>query len=72
MKKLIFSVAVVSAFALSSCGGGEMTLCDCMGLRDKYESKADAEKELGKEKIDKCMDLMKEAKEEDVKKCEKK
>lgn len=71
MKKLIFSVAVVSAFALSSCGG-EMTLCDCMGLKDKYDSKEDAEKELGKEKIDKCMDLMKDAKEEDIKKCDKK
>lgn len=71
MKKLIFSVAVVSAFALSSCGG-EMTLCDCMGLKDKYDSKEDAEKELGKEKVDKCMDLMKDAKEEDLKKCEKK
>jgi hypothetical protein len=70
MKKLIFSVAVVSAFALSSCGG-EMTLCDCMGLKDKYDSKEDAEKELGKEKLDKCMDLMKDAKEEDIKKCEK-
>ncbi len=71
MKKLIFSVAVVSAFALSSCGG-EMTLCDCMGLKDKYDSKEDAEKELGKEKLDKCMDLMKDAKEEDIKKCDKK
>lgn len=71
MKKLIFSVAVVSAFALSSCGG-EMTLCDCMGLKDKYDSKEEAEKELGKEKLDKCMDLMKDAKEEDIKKCDKK
>jgi hypothetical protein len=70
MKKLIFSVAVVSAFALSSCGG-EMSLCDCMGLQDKYKSKEEAEKELGKEKIDKCMDLLKDAKEEDIKKCEK-
>ncbi len=71
MKKLIFSVAVLSAFALSSCGG-EMSLCDCMGLKDKYDSKEDAEKELGKEKLDKCMDLMKDAKEEDIKKCDKK
>jgi hypothetical protein len=70
MKKLIFSVAVVSAFALSSCGG-EMTLCDCIGLKDKYDSKEDAEKELGKEKVDKCMDLMKDAKEEDIEKCKK-
>lgn len=70
MKKIIFSVAVLSAVVLSSCGG-EMTLCDCMGLKDKYESKEDAEKALGKEKLDKCMDLMKDAKEEDIKKCEK-
>lgn len=68
MKKVIFSVAVISAFALSSCGG-EMTVCDCMGLKDKYESKEEAEKDLGKEKIDKCMDLMKNAKKEDVEKC---
>lgn len=68
MKKVIFSVAVISAFALSSCGG-DMSLCDCMKLKDKYDSKEDAEKDLGKEKIDKCMDLMKDSKKEDREKC---
>lgn len=68
MKKLIFSVAVVSAFALSSCGG-EMSVCDCMGLKDKYSTKKDAEKELGEEKVKKCMETIKDAKAEDKEKC---
>jgi len=69
MKKLILSVAVVSAFALSSCGGGDLSLCDCMGLKDKYPSKKDAEKELGEEKVKKCIETMKDAKDEDKEKC---
>lgn len=71
MKKLIFSVAVLSAFALSSCGGGEMSLCDCMGLRDKYDSKEEAEKDLGKDKIDACEKTVKDASKEDKEKCKK-
>ena len=46
-----------------------MTLCDCYALKDKYESKEDAEKGIGKEKLDKCMDLMKDASEDDLAKC---
>ena len=70
MKKLILSVAVLSTMVLSSCGG-DLSLCDCMEMKSKYESKVDAENDLGKDQVEKCMDLMKDAKKEDKEKCKK-
>lgn len=67
MKKLLLPLAVVATIGFVSCGGSE--LCDCMSLKDKYDSKKEAEEALGEEKVEKCMDLMKDAKKEDIEKC---
>ena len=34
MKKVIYSVAVVAAFALASCGGGP-SICDCVKMGEE-------------------------------------
>lgn len=72
---LIFLATTI--ITVSSCGGSkeeateekEMTFCECYALKDKYDSKEDAEKGIGKEKVDKCMDLMKDASEDELAKC---
>lgn len=70
MKKVFLSVAVIAAFGMTSCGG-DLSLCDCMGLRDKYDSKDAAEKDLGADKVNKCEETLDKAKEEDIKACKK-
>jgi len=75
MKKLIFSVAVFSAFALSSCGGGP-SVCDCVNMdKDKADDKMkEACKTLRKEweeKYEKASDDEKKKLEEEVSACKK-
>lgn len=76
MKKLILPVAVLTVIAFSSCGGGPKvpeTICECLELKDKYDSKEAAEKELGADKFkeidEACEKLAKEATPEDREKC---
>jgi hypothetical protein len=71
MKKIIVSLTVLSALALTSCGTKEMTLCDCLGLQDKYDSKKDAVKDLGEEQVKKCEEMWEKATEEEMEKCKK-
>ncbi len=75
MKKLIFSVAVLSAFVLSSCGGGA-SVCDCVNMdEDKADDKMkEACKTMEKEwkdKYDKATDEEKEKLMEEIKACDK-
>jgi hypothetical protein len=73
MKKLIYSVAVLAAFAVSSCGGP--SVCDCVNLDDKADDKQKEacekmEKEW-KDKYDKASDEEKEKLMEEIKACDK-
>ena len=70
MKKVFLSVVVIATFGMTSCGG-DLSLCDCLGLKDKYDSKEAAEKDLGADKINKCEETFKNAKEEDITACKK-
>lgn len=69
MKKLLLPVAVVATLGFASCGGGDLDLCGCMDLKNKYDSEKEAVEALGEEQVEKCMDLMKDAKKEDAEKC---
>jgi hypothetical protein len=64
MKKVLFSVAVVAAFGLASCGGD--SLCDCV---DKIKNAKDMD-EL--KKMESCVKQVADAKPEDLEKCSKK
>jgi hypothetical protein len=71
LTKTLTAFALIGFF-MTSCGGNknsEMSLCDCYKLKDKYESPEEAEKAIGKEQLDKCFKLVKDAKEEDILKC---
>lgn len=75
MKKLIYSVAVLSAVVLSSCGGGP-SVCDCVNIDDKADDKMKEacktmEKEW-KEKYDKADDAGKEELMKEIEACDKK
>ena len=66
MKKLIYSVAVVAAFAFASCGGP--SVCDCVKngtaekpdeamtkkCAEKFENASDEEKKKMEDEADKC------------------
>jgi hypothetical protein len=62
---------------LASCGEADkkeeekkdLSLCECFDLKEKYPSKDEAEKELGKETIEKCVELFEKATDEDFAKC---
>jgi hypothetical protein len=76
INNLLF-ISVMTITFLSSCGGTEkkeeekkdLTLCECNDLKEKYPSKEDAEKEAGKETIEKCVELFETATDEDFEKC---
>ena len=74
MKKLIYSVAVVAAFALASCGGGP-SLCDCVNIDDKADDKMkEACATMGKEskeKYEKASDEDKEKMMKEMEACKK-
>jgi len=64
MKKVLFAVAVVAAFGLTSCGGDDLCTCTekLMNAKDKDEMK----------KMESCVNMVKDAKPEDLEKCTKK
>ena len=75
MKKMIFSVAVLSAFIMSSCGGGP-SVCECVNMdEDKADDKMkEACKTMEKEwkdKYEKASDEEKEKLREEIEGCEK-
>jgi hypothetical protein len=79
MKKLILSIAVITAFALSSCGGkdGEdLSVCDCVNMKDDADDKTkEACKTMEKEwkdKYEKASDEEKKKLQEEVEACEEK
>lgn len=76
--KNILLLSILSVTILASCGGTDakekeekkdLSLCECSDLKDKYPSKEEAEKELGKETIDKCVELFEKATDEEFAKC---
>ena len=74
MKKLIYSVAVLAAFAFASCGGP--SLCDCVNMKDDADDKTkEACKTMEKEwkdKYEKASDEEKKKLQEEVEACEEK
>ncbi len=76
MKKAIYSVAVLAAFLMASCGGGP-ALCDCVNLdEDKADDKMkEACKTMEKEwkdKYEKASDDEKKKLQEEAEACEEK
>lgn len=73
MKKLIYSVAAVAAFAFASCGGP--SVCDCVNAGkdadDKTKEKCEAMEKEWKEKYDKASDDEKKKLMEEIQACEK-
>jgi hypothetical protein len=61
MKKVLFAVAVVAAFGLTSCGGDDLCTCTekLMNAKDMDE-------------MESCVNMVKDAKPEDLEKCTKK
>lgn len=64
MKKVLFAVALVASFGLTSCGGDD--LCSCV---DKLTNAKDMDE---MKKMEKCVKMVSEAKSEDIEKCSKK
>lgn len=69
MKKLIYSVAVLAAFAFASCGGP--SLCDCVNA-DKDDKDMEEKCKKYDEQYEKASDEEKEKLEEEAEACEEK
>lgn len=76
MKKLIYSVAVLTAVVLSSCGGGP-SVCDCVNMDkdkadDKMKEACEKMEEEWRDKYEKADDKAKEEMMKEIEGCEKK
>ncbi len=75
--KNILFLSALTITIFTSCGASDtkeeekkdLTLCECNDLKEKYPSKEDAEKEAGKETIEKCVELFEKATDADFEKC---